>query len=405
VVSEVAGVSIRAIREFLRLEAAGGLLMVAMAVIALVLSNTPAVGFYQAVINLPVIATAGGVGLEKTLLHWVNDGLMAMFFLLVGLEIKREFKDGELSTRDQALLPAGAALGGMVVPALIYVAFNTGDETASRGWAIPAATDIAFALGIMSLLGRRVPASLKVFLTALAIIDDLGAIIIIAIFYTSGLSWISLLVATACIVALVGLNRAGVARLAPYVLIGLVLWFAVLKSGVHATLAGVVLGLCIPLNAPSGLDEHSPLRQLEDKLHPWVAYLILPLFALLNAGVGFSGVTGETIVGGIPLGIACGLFVGKQLGVFGAAWFLIRMGACRMPAGASWLQLYGTCVLTGIGFTMSLFIGGLAYGEGGHDVQVRIGVLAGSVVSAIVGVALLGFVRHTNERGYGTSTA
>ncbi|MGD9536052.1 MAG: Na+/H+ antiporter NhaA [Alphaproteobacteria bacterium] len=403
--SGAAGAPIRAIREFLRIEASGGLLMMAMAVVALVLSNTPAADFYHTVTHLPVVVTAGGVGIEKTLLHWVNDGLMAIFFLLVGLEIKRELKDGELSTRDRALLPAGAALGGMVVPALIFVAFNVRDEVALRGWAVPTATDIAFALGVMSLLGRRVPASLKVFLTALAIIDDLGAIVIIAIFYTAHLSWISLLVAGICIAFLVGLNQMGVRRLTPYVLVGLVLWFAVLQSGVHATLAGVVLGFCIPLNAPSGRDEDSPLRRLEHALHPWVAYLILPVFALLNAGVSFSGMTGDTLSGGVPLGIAVGLFAGKQLGVFGAAWLLIRLGACRIPNGATWPQLYGTCILTGIGFTMSLFIGGLAYGEGGHSAEVRIGVLAGSVVSALVGVAMLRLVQRANGQAHGTSTA
>jgi NhaA family Na+:H+ antiporter len=389
VVSQLAEAPIRAIRDFLRLESAGGLLLVAMAAIALILSNSPAADFYQAVIDLPIVASAGGVGLEKTLVHWVNDGLMAVFFLLVGLEIKREIRDGELSSRDQALLPAAAALGGMAVPAAIYVLFNIGDEIAMRGWAIPAATDIAFSLGVMSLLGRRVPASLKVFLTALAILDDLGAIIIIAIFYTAELSAISLGVAGACIIVLFVMNRMGVTRLSPYVLVGLVLWFAVLKSGVHATLAGVVIGLCIPLTAPRGADVASPLRELEHRLHPWVAFLILPLFALLNAGVSFAGANGGSVLGHVPLGIALGLFAGKQLGVFGMAWLLIRMGVCRLPEGASWAQLYGTAVLTGIGFTMSLFIGGLAFDTGSHDGEVRIGVLMGSIVSAVVGYFLL----------------
>lgn len=405
VVSQLAETPIRAIRDFLRLESAGGFLLVGMAVIALILSNSPAAGFYQAVIELPIAASAGDIGLEKTLLHWVNDGLMAVFFLLVGLEIKREIKDGELSSRDQALLPAAAALGGMAAPAVIYALFNTGDEVAMRGWAIPAATDIAFSLGVMSLLGRRVPASLKVFLTALAIIDDLGAIIIIAIFYTADLSVASLGIAGACIIVLIALNRVGVSRLSPYVLVGLVLWFAVLKSGVHATLAGVVLGLCIPLHATRGHESASPLRELEHRLHPWVAYLILPLFALLNAGVSFSGANGGSVLGNVPLGIALGLFLGKQLGVFGLAWLLIRMGACRMPEGANWVQLYGTAVLTGIGFTMSLFIGGLAFEPGSHDGEVRIGVLMGSIVSATVGYLLLRASSRHGPMVHGTSSA
>ncbi len=388
-IGQLAGLPTRAITGFFRLESAGGLLLVAMAAVALILSNSPAADFYRSVIDLPMAAYAGDVGLEKTLVHWVNDGLMAVFFLLVGLEIKREIKDGELSSREQALLPAAAALGGMAVPALVYVLFNMGDEIALRGWAIPAATDIAFSLGVISLLGRRVPASLKIFLTALAILDDLGAIIIIAIFYTAELSAISLGVAGACVILLVVLNRVGVERLAPYVLVGLVLWFAVLESGVHATLAGVVLGLCIPLHGRSGGDAASPLRQLEHTLHPWVAYLILPLFALLNAGVGFSGAESDVVFGSVPLGIALGLFLGKQIGVFGMAWLLIRFGICRLPEGANWRQLYGVAVLTGIGFTMSLFIGGLAFEPGTHDSDVRIGVLIGSIASALVGYVLL----------------
>ncbi|MSO69404.1 MAG: Na+/H+ antiporter NhaA [Alphaproteobacteria bacterium] len=379
----------RAITEFFRLESAGGLLLVAMVAVALILSNSPAADFYRSVIDLPMAAYAGGVGLEKMLVHWVNDGLMAVFFLLVGLEIKREIKDGELSSRDQVLLPAAAAVGGMAVLALVYVLFNMGDEIAMRGWAIPAATDIAFSLGVIALLGRRVPISLKVFLTALAILDDLGAIIIIAIFYTAELSAISLGVAGACVIVLIVLNRIGVERLSPYVLVGLVLWFAVLESGVHATLAGVLLGLCIPLHGRSGGDAASPLRQLEQRLHAWVAYLILPLFALLNAGVSFSGAESGGVFGAVPLGIALGLFVGKQVGVFGMAWLLIRFGICRLPEGANWKQLYGVAVLTEIGFTMSLFIGGLAFEPGTHESDVRIGVLMGSIVSAVTGYVLL----------------
>ncbi len=380
---------VRAIREFLELESAGGLLLVAMAAVALILSNSPAADFYEHVIHLPIAAHAGGVGLEKTLVHWVNDGLMVVFFLLVGLEVKREIKGGELSSREQALLPVAAAIGGMAVPALIYAFINAGDEIAMRGWAIPAATDIAFSLGVISLLGRRVPASLKIFLTALAIIDDLGAIIIIAIFYTAELSSVSLGIAGACVLILIAFNLSGVTRLAPYVLVGLVLWFAVLESGVHATLAGVVLGLCIPLDARRGAGDRSPLRRMEHALHPWVAFMILPLFALLNAGVSFAGADANAVFGAVPLGIALGLFLGKQVGVFVLAGLLIRLGICRMPEGANWRQLYGVAVLTGIGFTMSLFIGGLAFEPGSHDSDVRIGVLMGSIASALVGYVLL----------------
>ena len=400
-VSTLAEAPLRAVREFLKFEAAGGLMLVAMAALALVLSNTGAAEFYQSVIDLPIVATAGGIGLAKPLVLLVNDGLMALFFLLVGLEIKREFRDGQLATRDQALLPAAAAAGGMAIPAIINYAIVQGDSPLTRGWAIPTATDIAFSLGVMSLLGTRVPASLKIFLTALAIIDDLGAIVIIAIFYTADLSAVSLGVAGACIIALIVLNRLGVTRLTPFIIVGLVLWFAVLKSGVHATLAGVVLAFCIPLEGRNGASMTSPLRDLEHRLHPWVAYAILPIFAFFNAGVDLRGLSADIVFGPLSLGIALGLFVGKQIGVFAIAWGLIRFGICRMPDGASFTQLYGTAVLTGIGFTMSLFIGGLAFEGGEHDAEVRIGVLMGSIVSAFLGYAVLRFA----PRPYGTSTA
>jgi len=400
-VSTLADGPLRAVRDFLKLEASGGLMLVAMAALALVLSNTGASEFYRSVLDLPIEVTAGGAGLAKSLVLFVNDGLMALFFLLVGLEIKREVRDGQLSTRDQALLPAAAAVGGMAIPAVIYYLVVQGNPTLTPGWAIPAATDIAFSLGVMSLLGTRVPASLKIFLTALAIIDDLGAIVIIAIFYTADLSTVSLGVAGGCIIALIVLNRLGVTRLTPFIIVGLILWFAVLKSGVHATLAGVVLAFCIPLEGRNGASMSSPLRDLEHRLHPWVAYAILPIFAFFNAGVDLRGLSADVIFGPLSLGIALGLFVGKQIGVFVIAWGLIRFGICRMPEGATFAQLYGTAILTGIGFTMSLFIGGLAFEGGAHDAEVRIGVLMGSVISALVGYALLRLV----SRPYGNSTA
>lgn len=375
------------ITAFIKTEAASGMILLAMAALALIAANSPLSGLYSAFLDLPVGVRVGTLGLQKPLLLWINDGLMAVFFLLVGLEIKRELVEGELSTREQAILPALAAIGGMVVPAVIYAGVNVNDPPALRGWAIPAATDIAFALGVLALLGNRIPSSLKVFLVALAIIDDLGAIIIIALFYTADLSLWSLALAGVVLVALFVLNRAGIGRIGPYMLLGVGLWLFVLQSGVHATLAGVAVAFAVPIGEDGS--GRSPLRALESALHPWVAFLVMPAFAFANAGVSFAGISPATLFAGVPLGIALGLFLGKQLGVFGAAWLAIRAGWARMPEDASWGLLYGTSILAGIGFTMSLFIGTLAFEPAAYAAPVRLGVLAGSLLSGIAGYAVL----------------
>ncbi len=337
----------------------------------------------------------GELEIHKPLLLWINDGLMAIFFLLVGLEIKREALEGELSTLAQIALPGIAAAGGMAVPALVYVLFNLGSPAELKGWAIPAATDIAFALGILALLRSRVPLTLKVFLLAIAIIDDLGAIVIIALFYTKDLSLMSLLLASIGLVTLTLLNRLRVVRLAPYVLAGIFIWVCVLKSGVHATLAGVALAFAIPIRARDD-PEHSPLRELEHILHPWVAYGIMPIFAFANAGVPLVGITVATLLSPLPLGIAMGLFVGKQISIFGSVWLAVKLRLCALPQGATWPQIYGVALLCGVGFTMSLFIGTLAFEDPQRAVGVRIGVLGGSILSAIIGYLVLRMA--TSER-------
>ena len=379
---------ITALREFLRLEAAGGIVLVISAGLALVMANSFLSPLYQAFLEVPVVVQVGGLILAKPLLLWINDGLMAVFFFLVGLEIKREVLQGELSSLSQASLPGFAALGGMAIPALVYVLVNLGDTETLRGWAIPAATDIAFALGVLALLGRRVPAVLKIFLLALAIMDDLGAIVIIAVFYTSDLSLISLGLAAVGIVILALLNLFNCVRSAAYVMVGLAVWVCVLKSGVHATLAGVAVAFFIPLRAKTE-EGHSPLEHLEHMLHPWVAFAILPLFAFANAGVSLEGLTPASLFAPVPLGIAAGLFIGKQLGVFGFTYGAVRLGLARMPQGVSWLQIYGLSLLTGIGFTMSLFIGTLAFDGMDHATGIRLGVLSGSFLSAFGGYFLL----------------
>jgi len=376
------------LRDFLKLESAAGIVLMLAAALALVLSNSPAAGLYERVLDLHIALTVDGKGIDKPLLLWVNDGLMALFFMLVGLELKREVLEGQLASKAQIVLPAIGAAGGFVVPALVYAWFNRHDAAALGGWAIPAATDIAFALGVLSLLGKRVPLSLKLFLTSLAIFDDLAAVIVIAIFYTSSLSTTALVGASVCIAVLATLNLRGVHRLFPYMLTGLVLWVFVLKSGVHATLAGVVIALAVPMRGDE--PDASPLRWLEHLLHPWIAFGVLPIFALANAGVPLWGVDFAALTSPVPLGITLGLFLGKQVGVFAASWLAIRLRVAVLPEGATWPMFHAVCVLTGIGFTMSLFIGTLAFGEGGFDylATTRIGVLAGSLLSAVAGLAL-----------------
>ena len=382
--------AVRMIKEFLRLESAAGIVLVIAAAVAMLIANTPLAHLYHQLLELEFSIKLGNIGLEKELLHWINDGLMAIFFLLIGMELKREVLQGELSSFRQISLPAFAAVGGMLGPALVYYFFNSHDKTALQGWAIPTATDIAFALGVLSLLGSRVPLSLKVFLTALAVLDDLGAIIVIALFYTKELSGLSLGLAGGAMVVLVAMNLLGVKRVTAFALVGTLMWIFVLKSGIHATLAGVITGLCIPLHGKDE-DGQSPLIHLEHLLHPWVAFLILPVFAFANAGVGFGGLSLEMAMGSIPIGIVLGLIVGKQVGIFGFSVVAIKLGLARMPEGINWLCMWAVSILCGIGFTMSLFIGSLAFEkcEKEEDVLVRIGVLAGSAVSAIMGFIVL----------------
>lgn len=372
---------------FLRHEAAGGIVLLVAAIVALLLSNSPLAWLYDSLLDTPVSIRVGALAIDKPLLLWINDGLMATFFFLVGLEVKREVLVGELSSMRSALLPIIAAVGGMAVPALVYVAINAGNPAGLRGWAIPAATDIAFAVGVLALVGSRVPASLKVFLLALAIIDDLLAIIIIAVFYAHDLALTSLGLAGLGILILVVLNRAGVKTFAPYVIVGVVMWACVLKSGVHATLAGVALALTIPLDSDD--DSPSMLERAEHALEPWVHFGVAPVFAFANAGVSLAGVTFASLLAPIPLGIAAGLFIGKQLGIFASTWLAVKLGFGAMPAGARWRHIYGVSLLGGIGFTMSLFIGTLAFPDPTAAAALRIGVLAGSLASAVFGFAVL----------------
>ena len=366
----------RTLSQFIQSQSLGGVVLALAAIVALVASNTGFSAVYERFVYLPVELRIGAdlLVLAKPLVIWVNDLWMAVFFFLVGLEIKREMIEGELASPSQALLPAGAAIGGMVVPALIYTAINWGDGVALRGWAIPMATDIAFALGILVLLGNRVPSSLKVFLTAVAIIDDLGAILVIAFFYTADLSLSMLLAAGGGILVLWLLNRARVMAIGPYVVVGLIIWLCVLKSGIHATLAGVITALAIPLSDGKG---GSPLKVAEHALHPWVAFAVLPMFAFVNAGVSLQGVSMGTLFQTVPLGIAAGLVAGKTLGVFAASWLLMRLAGARL--------------LCGVGFTMSLFIGALAFDglDPRYGIQVKLGVLGGSLIAGVLGAALL----------------
>ena len=377
------------IRQFLRLESIGGILLMLAAVLALILDNSPASWLYDQLLDLMLEIRIGDFAISKPLVLWINDGLMAIFFLLIGLELKREVLDGELSSPRKALLPAFGALGGILAPAAIYFAFNRGDAVALSGWAIPTATDIAFALGILMLLGSRVPLSIKILLTAIAIVDDLAAIVIIAVFYTSDLALGSLCVALACCVALLILNRSGVRSFAPYIIVGNILWVSVLKSGVHATLAGVALAMAIPMRSADGIRENSPLRRMEHGLHPWVAFGVLPLFAFANAGVSLGGLGAEALASSVTLGIAFGLLIGKPVGVLAMIWLPIRLGWADRPEGANWLHLLGVALLAGVGFTMSFFIGGLAFPGAGMMDRVRVGVLGGSLLAGTLGYLLL----------------
>jgi len=380
------------IREFLKLESAAGIVLMVAAAAAMIAANSPAAGWYIHFLDVRVEVRIGDLEVAKPLFLWVNDGLMAIFFFLVGLELKREVLEGELSNPANVLLPALGAIGGIVVPVAIFVWFNAGDAEAMRGWAIPAATDIAFTLGILMLLGNRVPISLKIFLVSLAIFDDIGAIVIIAIFYTSDLSVQALSIAAGCLVVLSIMSWRGVSQVATYILVGVVMWTAVLKSGVHATLAGVALAAFIPMR-DSRDSSKSPLRMLEHDLHSVVAYGVLPIFAFVNGGIDLAGVSVESIMHSVPLGIATGLFIGKQVGIFLLCFLAIKLGLARMPEGANWGSLYGVSVLCGVGFTMSLFVASLAFENVPFSPEQvfdeRLGIIVGSLLSAVVGFLAL----------------
>ena len=379
------------IEGFIKKESTAGILLIIVTIAALILENSGLSDLYNHFLHTHVEIRFGSLQIAKPLLLWVNDGLMAVFFFLIGLEVKREVLEGQLSSIKQVALPGIAALGGMIMPAVVFILINQSESFAMKGWAIPTATDIAFALGILSLLGNRVPVSLKLFLMALAIIDDLGAIIIIALFYTTDLSTVSIAVASASLVVLFVMNRAGVVKKAAYILVGIVLWVSVLKSGVHATLAGVALAFFIPLNSTDKEGrKFSMAKEMEHDLHYWVAFLILPLFAFVNAGVSLKGISLKDMLDTVPMGIMLGLFVGKQAGVFGFSYVAIKLGWASLPKGSSWFQLYGVAVLTGIGFTMSLFVDSLAY----NDTQIyhyadKLAILLGSFLSGLVGYLIL----------------
>ncbi|MCE7887207.1 MAG: Na+/H+ antiporter NhaA [Alphaproteobacteria bacterium PRO2] len=381
--------------DFIRLESFSGVLLVFSAAVAIIIANTPLYGLYDYILHnvyfrIGFINKDAGMDIEvtKSILHWINDGFMAIFFFLVGLEIKREFVEGELSTPSQALLPALVAVGGMVVPAAIFWFINRDIPGNLSGWAIPTATDIAFALGVLALLGSRAPIQMKILLTAIAVLDDLGAIIVIALFYSGNIFFGSFYMVIALLAALLMLNRWHVMRTAPYIILGIILWLAVLKSGVHATLAGVAVAMFIPVRSMKD-PEHSPVENLIHTLHPWVAFLILPVFAFANAGVPFTGMGLHSLLDPLTLGIIAGLFIGKQLGIFAALYGAVRSGLCPMPKDTTWKQLYGMSILCGIGFTMSLFIGGLAFTGIAQQAEIRIGVLAGSILSAAIGYGII----------------
>jgi NhaA family Na+:H+ antiporter len=378
------------ITSFFKLESASGILLFLAAVLAIVFANSPLASYYQLLLSTPVEVKVGTLEIAKPLLLWINDGLMAIFFFLVGLELKRELIEGELADKRNIILPGVGAIGGMVVPALIYVYFNYDDPSTVSGWAIPAATDIAFALGVLALLGSRVPTSLKIFLTSLAIFDDIGAILIIAFFYTSKISFTALAIVAFSIPILFYLNRRHSTNTMPFVVVGVIIWIATLKSGVHATLAGVLVAMFIPMKSSEN-PAYSPLKRMEHDLHPIVAFFVLPVFAFANAGLNLEGITMNQVLHDVPIGIALGLFLGKQMGVFGFCWLFIKMKLTELPNTMTWSTLYGTAALCGIGFTMSLFIGSLAFQESGVNrmFDERLGIIIGSILSGILGYLIL----------------
>ncbi|GAB2707617.1 Na+/H+ antiporter NhaA [Aliiglaciecola sp. 3_MG-2023] len=376
--------------RFLKKESAGGILLMCAAVLALIVANSPLSLVYDLLIDMPVVIQVGALEINKPLLLWINDGLMAVFFFMVGLELKREIMEGGLSNPANIVLPASGAIGGMIVPAGIYAFFTWGNPIALAGWAIPAATDIAFAMGILALLGSKVPVSLKVFLVTLAIIDDIGAILIIALFYSDNISTWPLIVAAFCLMLLTSMNRKNVQQIPSYILVGVVLWVAMLKSGVHATLAGVLLAFFIPMrdnNDPS----ISPVKSLEHSLLPAVNFVILPVFAFANSGINLGSINADSVFHPVTFGIFLGLFLGKQVGVFGFSWLVIKLGLAKLPADQNFSQLYGCAILCGVGFTMSLFIGSLAFAQTGNNAffDERLGILLGSIVSAVTGYLVL----------------
>lgn len=380
---------VQLIQRFLKLESAGGILLLFSAAVAMLLANSPLSSQYNDFLNLPVSLQIGSFSINKTLIHWINDGFMAVFFVLVGMEVKKELFEGSLSSYQQAIFPAIAAVGGMIVPALVYWFIAKQDPSLANGWAIPMATDIAFALGIMALLSKQVPLPLKIFLLALAIIDDLGAIVVIALFFSHELSVQALIFSGVSILTLVLLNRFRVSALCAYMVIGAILWASVLKSGVHATLAGVIIGFCIPLKGKKG---ERPLHDFEHILAPWSSFIILPLFAFANAGVSFDGIDVSMISSPLLLAIACGLIIGKPVGVFGFSYISVKLGLAKLPDGINFKQIFAVAVLCGIGFTMSMFLASLAFdADAGESVNTlsRLGILLGSTISATLGYLFL----------------
>ncbi|QUM75211.1 Na+/H+ antiporter NhaA [Moritella sp. 24] len=383
----------KSLTKFLRTESAGGVLLIIAAALAMIIANSPFSELYLGFLHTEIQVRVADIDINKSFSHWINDGLMAVFFLLIGLEVKQELVEGALASRKKSLFPIIAAVGGMFAPALVYLTFNSADPEAVKGWAIPAATDIAFALGVLSLLGKRVPLNLKVFLLALAIMDDLGVIIIIALFYTADMSILSLSLACACISVLWLMHRYNVMRLTPYLIVGGLLWVAVLKSGVHATLAGVVIGFAIPMYRKDNKNDvenpHSPAKTLADWLHPWTKYYILPLFAFANAGVSLTNIQLSDMTSALPIGVALGLFIGKPLGIFTISWLAVKLKIATLPEGINFKQIFAVSVLCGIGFTMSMFITSLAFTDPGMADLARLGILMGSTLAAVIGYYLL----------------